>query len=139
VDEAKYEGVGRDIGRAMEHAQKVCSTSKLHTTTWYKSIGTATRAIRYWDIRIKRKGVRDLNDGVLNHYLSQSNIDVEAFDKNLSMSYCHRQATNTRAKLKDVVPYAKDNGNAYELEVAIPRVQKRNPELVDDPALEEEQ
>jgi hypothetical protein len=31
AEEAKYEGVDRDIGRAMEHAHHVCSTRKLHT------------------------------------------------------------------------------------------------------------
>jgi hypothetical protein len=35
-DEAKYEGLDRDIGLAMEHAQKVCSTRKLHTIAWSK-------------------------------------------------------------------------------------------------------
>jgi hypothetical protein len=44
---AKYEGVDREIGRAMEHAQNVCSTRKLHTATWSKSIWRATHAIRY--------------------------------------------------------------------------------------------
>jgi hypothetical protein len=36
ADEAKYERMDRDIGRAMEHAQKVCSTRKLHTAAWSK-------------------------------------------------------------------------------------------------------
>jgi hypothetical protein len=35
-DEAKYEGLDRDIGLAMEHAQKVCSTRKLNTIAWSK-------------------------------------------------------------------------------------------------------
>jgi hypothetical protein len=86
-DEAKYEGLDRYIGRAMEHAQKVCTTRKLHTTAWSKSIGRSTHAIRYWDVRIKRKGVRNLNDDVLNYYLARSNVEVEAFDTTLPLSY----------------------------------------------------
>jgi hypothetical protein len=138
TDEAKYEGVERYIGSAMDHAQSVCSTSKLHTTAWSKSIGRATHDIGYWYIRIKKKGCRDLNDGVLNYYLVQSNIDVEAFDKILPMSECHRQAKNDRAKLNDVFTDAKENETDYEVEVAIERVHKRYPELFDDLSLEEE-
>jgi hypothetical protein len=104
ADEAKYEGLDRDIGRAMEHAQNMCSTMKLHTTDCSTLIGRATHDIRYRDVRIKRKGVRNLNDGVLNYYLAQSNVDVEEFDKTLPFSDCHSQATNTRAKLKDGIP-----------------------------------
>jgi hypothetical protein len=55
------------------------------------------------------------------------------------VSDCHRQAKNTRAKLKDMVTEANDNGTAYELEIAIARVHKRHPELFDDPTLEEEE
>jgi hypothetical protein len=122
----------------MDHAQNVCSTRKLHTTTWSKSIGRDTHAIRYWDILIKRKGGRDENDGMLNYYLARSNVDVEGFDKILPLSDCHRQAKNARAKLKDIVTDAKENGTSYELEVAIARVHKRHPELCDDPSLEVE-
>jgi hypothetical protein len=134
VEEAKYEGVERDIGRAMEHAQNACSTRKLHTTDWSKSNGRATLAIRYWDVQIKRKGVRDLNDAVLNYCVARSNVDVKAFDKTMPLPDCHHQVKNARAKLKDVVADAKN----YELEIAIVRVHKRHPELFDDPALEEE-
>jgi hypothetical protein len=48
--EAKCEGLYRDIGRAMEHVQNVCSTRKLHTTTWSKISGRVTHDIRYWDV-----------------------------------------------------------------------------------------
>jgi hypothetical protein len=71
----------RDIGRAMDHAHNVCSTRKLHTTSLSKSIGIATHAIHYWDIRIKRKRKRDIHDGLLNYYLTRSNVDVETFDR----------------------------------------------------------
>jgi hypothetical protein len=84
------------------------------------------------------QNIRDLNDGVLNYYLVQSSVDVEAFDNTLPLSDCHHQAKNTRAKLKDVVTDANDNGIAYELEITIARVHKCHPELFDDPALEEE-
>jgi hypothetical protein len=62
---------------------------------------------------------------------------VELFDTTLPMSDCHHQAKHTRAKLKDVVTDAKDNGTAYELEIASSRVHKRHPYFFDDPALEE--
>jgi hypothetical protein len=135
ADEAKYEGVDRVIGSAMEYAQKVCSARKLHTTNWSKTIGRATHSSRYWDIRIKRKDVCDLNYGVLNYYLTRSNVDMEAFDKTLLLSECHRQSQKIRAKLKDMITDAKDNGTAYEMEVVIARVHKRHPESLDDPVL----
>jgi hypothetical protein len=52
---------------------------------------------------------------MLNYYLARSNFEVEAFDKTLPLSDCHRQAKNAKAKLKDVVTDAKDNGAAYDL------------------------
>jgi hypothetical protein len=64
---------------------------------------------------------------------------VEAFDKTLPLSNCHRQVKNSTAKLKDMVTDLKDNGTANELEIAITKVYKRHPELVDDPALGEGQ
>jgi hypothetical protein len=62
---------------------------------------------------------------------------VEAFDKTLPLSDCHHQSKNARAKLKDVVTDANDNGTDYELDIKIARVHKRHPYFFDAPALEE--
>jgi hypothetical protein len=96
----------------------------------------STHAFRYWDVRIKRKGKRDIHDGVLNYYITRSNVNVETFDKILSLSECHHQESNMRVKLKDVVSEAKQYGTTYELEVVTARVHKRHTELFDNPALD---
>jgi hypothetical protein len=57
----------------------------MHTTPWSPAIGLATNAIRYWDIRIKHKGDRNPTSGVLNYYLSLSDVEVDAHDKPLSL------------------------------------------------------
>jgi hypothetical protein len=104
------------------------------TTSSSKSIGSATNAIRYWDVRINKKVGRESSDGVFNNYLPCSNVYVVAFDKFLSLSECHRQARNAKTKLKNSVSDAKECGTMYEMEFVISRVHKRHPELFDNPA-----
>jgi hypothetical protein len=70
---------------------------------------------------------RECNDRVLNYYLARSNVNVEAFDKVLSLSECHRQESNARSKVKDVVSDAKECGTTYEMEITIERVHKYHP------------
>jgi hypothetical protein len=74
----------------------------------------------------------------LNYYLARSNVNVEAFDKVISLSECHHQASKENAKLKDAVSDAKECGTAYDMEIAIARVHKRHPDLFDNPALASE-
>jgi hypothetical protein len=57
----------------------------MHTQPWSPAIDLATNVIRYWDVRIKHKGDRNTTSGVLNYYLSLSDVEVDAHDKPLSL------------------------------------------------------
>jgi hypothetical protein len=89
-------------------------------------LGTATPSVRYWDIRIKREGVRNHLDLVLNFYLIKSDVYREAHDRTLSMQECTRQLNFSRHKLKDVVANAKEHRGQYEVEMTEAIVEKRN-------------
>jgi hypothetical protein len=78
----------------------------------------ATNAIRYWDVRIKHKGKRDPMSGVLNYYLSLSDVEADAHDKPLSVEECIKQINQARQKLKDVVATAKEHRTQFEVELA---------------------
>jgi hypothetical protein len=106
--------------------------------TWSKSIGRATHGVRYRDVRIKRGGTRDPNDAIFNYYLGWSDMETEEFDNVVSLAECHHQASNARAKLKDAFREATTYITSYELEVATATVQKRFPELFENPTLEQE-
>jgi hypothetical protein len=67
----------------------------------------ATHAIRYWDVRIKYKGDRNPMSGVLNYYLSLSDVEADAHDKPLLMEECIKQINQARQKLKDMVANVK--------------------------------
>jgi hypothetical protein len=79
----------------------------MHTEPGSPAIGLATNAIRYWDIRIKHKGDRNQMSGVLNYYLSLSDVEVDAHDKALSLEERMKNINQARQKLKDVVANAK--------------------------------
>jgi hypothetical protein len=87
----------------------------------------ATQYIRYWYIRIKRKGERNPRDMVLNFYLSRADVDREAHDKPLSIQECIKQLNFSRQKLKDVVANAREYRGQYEVEIAEAIVENRNP------------
>jgi hypothetical protein len=86
----------------------------------------ATQSIRYWDVRIKRKGECNSRDLVLNFYLRKSDVDRHAHDKPLSIQECIKQLNFSRQKLKDVVANAKEYRGKYEVEIAEAIVEKRN-------------
>jgi hypothetical protein len=90
-----------------------------------------TQAIRYWDIRIKRKGERNPRDLVLNYYLSRADVDREVRDKPLSIRECIKQLNFSIQKIKDVVANAKEYRGQYEAEIAEAIVEKRNPRFKD--------
>jgi hypothetical protein len=69
-----YESLDRDITRAMLHAESVCLLKHKHNTPWSPAIGRATSSIRYWDLRIKRGGIRDKNDALLDYYYDLSGV-----------------------------------------------------------------
>jgi hypothetical protein len=56
---------------------------------------------------IRRGGGRYLHDGVLNYYLTRSDVDT-TLDINLPLATCTREAANARAKFKDTIKSVKD-------------------------------
>jgi hypothetical protein len=132
TDEQDYEKLNLDISQVMKHESHMCSLRKKHKTQWAKSLSTATHAIRYWSTRVDRKGIHSQDDGVLDYYFSQSDVNGTVSDRLLSLRDCIHQANNARRKFKDVLKDAKTNGSFYELEVATDRVEKRFPHLTED-------
>jgi hypothetical protein len=74
AQDSTYEALERDITRAMLHAESVCLLKNKHNTPWSTTIGRATSSIRYWDLRIKRGGIRDKNDALLDYYYDLSGV-----------------------------------------------------------------
>jgi hypothetical protein len=74
AQESTYEALDKDITRAMLHAESVCLLKHKHNTPWSPAIGRATRSIRYWDLRIKRGGIRDKNDALMDYYYDLSDV-----------------------------------------------------------------
>jgi hypothetical protein len=70
-----------EITKAMLHAARICAFWKQHATPWTASINKATHTIRYWDIRLAIKGIRNNRDAILNYYLAHSDVEVECFEK----------------------------------------------------------
>jgi hypothetical protein len=74
-DEHNYEEIDRDITRSMFSADKHCNLRKTRTEPWSQAIGLAN-TIRYWDVLVKQKGDYNPMTGMLNYYLSLSDIEV---------------------------------------------------------------
>jgi hypothetical protein len=105
---------------------------KQHTTPWTASISKTTNTIRYWDAVLARKCVRDIHDVILNYYLAHSDMEVECFDKTLTIREFISEMRNALARFKDILRDAKSNGTLYELEVASARVERKHPLLTAD-------
>jgi hypothetical protein len=58
MDEMIYEKLDADISEAMKHAERMCNLHKAHATPWAKSLGQENHTIRYWDVKIARRGTR---------------------------------------------------------------------------------
>jgi hypothetical protein len=58
MDETIYEKLDTDISEAMKHAERMCNLHKARATPWAKSLSQATHTIRYWDMRIARRGTQ---------------------------------------------------------------------------------
>jgi hypothetical protein len=86
----------------MLHTELICLLKHKHSTPWSSSNGRSTSTLIYWDLCIKRGGVRDKNDTLLDYYLDQSDVEAE-FDLSLNPRECIHQTNDARAKLKDVV------------------------------------
>jgi hypothetical protein len=91
----------------------------------------ATNAIWYWDVLIKHKGDRNPISGVLNYYLSLSDIEVDAHDKPLSLEECIKKINQARQKLKDVVASAKEHRTQFKVELATVIVEHNHPYVCD--------
>jgi hypothetical protein len=55
-DEGGYENIDCDITRSMLSASKKCGSRSRKRTPCSPALGMATLSIRYWDVRIKRRG-----------------------------------------------------------------------------------
>jgi hypothetical protein len=130
-DENMYEAIDRDITRSMLSDAKQCNPRKMHTEPWSPAIGLATNTSWYWDVRIKHKGDRKPMAGVLNYYLSLSNVEVDDHNKPPSLEDCIKQINQSRQKLKDVVANAKEHRTQFEVELATAIVEHKHPYLCD--------
>jgi hypothetical protein len=128
VQDSKYEVLDIYITRAMLHAESVCLLKHKHTTPWSPAIGRATSSIRYWDLRIKRGGIRDTNDTLLDYHHELSGVGAE-FDIYLTVRLCIHQINNARSKLKDVVNNAVDLRTQFEVDLAMAVVEHKMPEF----------
>jgi hypothetical protein len=95
AQESTYEALDRDITRAILHAESVCLLKHKNNTPWSPAIGRATNSIRYWDLHIKRGGIRDKNDALLDYYYELSGVEA-AFDISLTVRECIHQINNAR-------------------------------------------
>jgi hypothetical protein len=128
IQESKYEALDRDITQAMLHAESVCLLKHKHNTPWSPAIGRATSSIRYWDLRIKRCGIRDKNDTLLDYYRELSDVEAE-FDIYLTIRECIHQINNARSKLKDAVNNAVDLRTHFEVDLAMAVVEHKMPDF----------
>jgi hypothetical protein len=74
LDEDDYEKIDQDITRSMLSGAKKRGIKNKKWRPSSPALGMATQAIKYWDVRIKRQGKRDLSDLVLNFYLMESDV-----------------------------------------------------------------
>jgi hypothetical protein len=112
----------------MLHAELVCLLKHKHNTPWSPAIGRATISIRYWDLRIKRGGIRDKNYTLLDYYHELSGVGAE-FDISLTVRECIHQINNARSKLKDVVNNVVDLRTQFEVDLAMAVVEHKRPEF----------
>jgi hypothetical protein len=110
----------------MLHAESVCLLKHKHNTPWSPAIGRATSSIIYWDLHIKRGGIRDKNDTLLDYYYELSGVGTE-FDISLNVRECIHQINNARSKLKDVVNNAVELRTQFEVDLAMAVVEHKRP------------
>jgi hypothetical protein len=124
--ESKYEALDRDITRAIMHAESVCILKHKNNTPWSPAIGRATSSIRYWDLSIKRNGIRDKHDALLDYYYDLSGVGAE-FDISLTVRECIHQNNKGRSKLKDVFNNATELRTQSEVDLAMAVVEHKRP------------
>jgi hypothetical protein len=128
VQESKYEALDIDITRAMLHAESVCLLKHKHNTPWSPSIGCTKSSIIYWDLRIKRDGIHEKTDTLLDYYRELFDVEAE-FDIYLTIRKCIHQINNARSKLKDVVNNAMDLRTQFEVDLAMAVVEQKMTEF----------
>jgi hypothetical protein len=69
--------------------------------------------------------------GVLNYYLSLSDVEVDANDKPLSLEECIKQINQARQNLKDVVANAKEQRTQFKVELETVILENKHPYLCD--------
>jgi hypothetical protein len=126
-DDNLYEAIDRDITRSMLSDAKQCNLRKMHTEPWSPAIRLETHTIRYWDVRIKHKGDHNPMSGVLNCYLSLSDVEADDNDKLLTVEECIKQMKQARQKLKDVVANATEHRTQFKVELATAIVEHKHP------------
>jgi hypothetical protein len=112
----------------MLHTESVCLLKYKHNTPWSPAIGRATSSIRYWYLRIKRGGIRDKNDALLDYYYDLFGVGAE-FDISLTVRECIHQINNTQSKLKDVVNTAIELRAQFEVDLTMAVVEHKRPEF----------
>jgi hypothetical protein len=112
----------------MMHAESFCLLKHKHNTHWSPSIGRATSSLRYWDLHIKRGGIRDKNGTLLDYYYELYGVGAE-FDISVTVRECIHQINNARSKLKDVVNNAVDLRTQFEVNLAMAVVEQKRPEF----------
>jgi hypothetical protein len=70
--------------------------------------------------------------GVLNYYLSLSDVEIDAQDKPLSLEECIKQINQARQKLKSVVANSKEHRNQFEVELATAIMEHKHPHLCEE-------
>jgi hypothetical protein len=112
----------------MLHAESVCLLKHKHNTPWSPSIGRTTSSIRYWDLHIKRGGIRDKNDTLLDYYHDHSDVEAE-YDVYLTHREYIHQISNARSKLKHVVTNETELHTQFEVDLAIAVVKHKRPDF----------
>jgi hypothetical protein len=131
-DELAYETLDRNTTAAILRSAEKYSIRKNHDTPCAPYLSKATHAIRYWNKRISKSGIRQVDDRVLEYYLEHSDVDDAHFDKTVSVKDCVSELRNAKARFKDVIAEAISNSDLYEVQVATARVEQRYPHLTED-------
>jgi hypothetical protein len=76
--------------------------------------------------------VYDIHDVILNYYMVHSDVEVECFEKTLTIQECISEMKNARARFKDILRDEKSNGTLYELEDTAARLEQNHPHLTAD-------
>jgi hypothetical protein len=77
---------------------------------------------------MKRGGLRDKNDALLDYYYELSGVGTE-FDISLTVRECIHQINNEQSKLKDVINNTVELRTQFEVDLAMAVVERKRPEF----------